>query len=143
MNVVASRRAMLKGLGVMALGAGIGRLGLRSAAVQGSLNRVNGAVVMGPAPSLTWRVVRDTARPFGAGEMLERALGLVIANEADLIVTSNDFSARVNKGNSLFISEAHVERQERGTDFPVLHVRFGLVDPAEATYTAGGELIFG
>ncbi len=143
MSVVVSRSAMLKGLGVMALGAGIGRLGLQSAVAQGSLNQVKGAVVIRPAPSLTWRVVRDTARPFVGGEMLERALGLVIPNEADLIVTNSDFSEHINKGNSLFISEAHMERQESATDFPVRYARFGLGDPAEATYTAGGELIFG
>jgi hypothetical protein len=133
----------LKGAGALALVAGLARFGPPRALAAGSLTQINFGTATGPAQRLTWRVVRDTAQPAGSGDVLERALGFLVANRGDLVITNGGGETYVSKGASFFVPEADLERQESAGGDAVSYVRFGLVDPAEATFTAGGELVYG
>jgi len=137
------RRFVLKVAGGLVIGTGLTRLGVGTARADGSLTNVNSGYSGSPSDLLVWRVVRDTALPVGEGESLERALGFLLANRAPLHIEGGGGAVFVAEGETYFVPEADIQRQESATGEAVEYVRFGLVDPSEATYTAGGELLLG
>lgn len=143
-NLLLSRRSFMRQSAAAAIGlaaaAGAGGLVLASSALAPLADGISSA----PSDWLTWRLVRDKALPGSSGPTLARALGFVLAHRADLrITTIGDGFIPVAKGTGHFVAEDILERHASASDKAVRYLRFGLVEPSEAEYTAGGSLLFG
>lgn len=135
MNAALNRRSVLKGMGVFALGAGMTRIGLKGVSAAGSLTEINSGYSYTPTAAVSWRVVADTAQPVGTGESLERALGFVLANRGDLVITTPAGNPTlVHEGSSSFVPEGDLETQEGANGATVPYVRLNLVDPAGGVF---------
>lgn len=109
----------------------------------GNLAVVAQGVAAFPADPVVWRVVRDSAPLAADASTLERALGFAIADTAPILIADDGSGAlsQLGVGEAAFIPEGAAQRHIAGGDAAAPYVRIGLVDQAEAQYTAGGELL--
>lgn len=130
------------GVAVVAV-AGRGPRSVRAA--QGETTLLSVGIAAIPTDPFAWRLVRDAAPAFGAGEALERALGFVYSPEGRLRMTSDAAggSGLVFAGKAAFIQEAVIQRQESVEGVPLSYLRVGLVPPEDAGYGATGDVLFG
>jgi hypothetical protein len=97
-----------------------------------------------PTEELVWRLVADRASPIGDGEPLERALGFAMATSGPIRIFDDAAGTEMylQMGESAFVREAAFERRESLNQHPTPYLRIGLVPPVDASYTAGGGLIY-
>lgn len=146
-------RGMLTGYGRLLLGllvalTLIGALAARGVAAADA-PMGNGAAVVAqgvstmPSGSLVWRVIRDTAPTGDAAPVLERALGFAITENGPILIedTGTGGLSQLGPGEAAFVPEGAAQRHVGVGEGPSSYVRIGLVDPVEADYTAGGDVL--
>ncbi len=96
-----------------------------------------------PSQQLVWRVIRDSALNGTEALVLERALGFAITEQGPIVIEDANAGAvsQVGPGEAAFIPEGAQQRHIGFGEGPSSYVRIGLVDPAEAEFTAGGDLL--
>ena len=148
-------RGMLTGYGRLLLGllaalTLIGALAARGvAAADAPMGNGVAVVAQGvstmPSGNLVWRVIRDTAPNGDAAPVLERALGFAVTERGPILIDDRGTGApsliQLGPGEAAFVPEGAQQRHVGFGEEPSSYVRIGLVDPVEAEYTAGGELL--
>src|SRR4051812_16192763 len=95
-----------------------------------------------PATTVAWRIVIDTAEPWGQAQFEQRALGFVLAREDPILLTAQDSGvrARLAAREAQFVPDGIWQRRESLAASPTTDYRIALV-PAPKASDAGGDIL--
>jgi hypothetical protein len=97
-----------------------------------------------PGAELAWRVVRDTAEPFGETVAQARALGFAFADDGPILLTDEGTGLQTRLGlfEAAFTPDGASQRRESLDDDARTYVRIALVPAESATDPGGDELLY-